>query len=82
MRLSWRGNFESSFGQLGGCPFPANATGNICSEDLISMVPEMAIETGIDLAALIEASRGAQRVLGRRLESHSLAAGPIRWERA
>ena len=72
-------SFESSFGELGGCPVPAGATGNIATEDLVSMVDEMGIETGIDLQALVEASRAAQSVLGRPLGSHLLSAGPIDW---
>ncbi|HVS99160.1 MAG TPA: hydroxymethylglutaryl-CoA lyase [Solirubrobacterales bacterium] len=70
-------SFESSFGELGGCPVPAGATGNIASEDLISMLDEMGIETGIDLEALIAAAREAQRVLGRPLGSHTILAGPV-----
>jgi hydroxymethylglutaryl-CoA lyase len=73
-------SFESSFGELGGCPVPKGATGNIASEDLVSMLHEMGIETGIDLAGLLEASREAQRVLGRPLASHTLVAGPIEWD--
>ncbi len=42
-------SFESSFGELGGCPVPAGATGNIATEDLVSMLEEMGIATGIDL---------------------------------
>src|SRR5690349_18451494 len=63
-------SFESSFGELGGCPVPAGATGNIATEDLVSMLEEMGISTGIDLARLLEASRAAQEVLGRPLGSH------------
>ncbi len=72
-------SFESSFGELGGCPVPAGATGNIATEDLVSMMHEMGIATGIDLAALIEASRAVQQVLGRALGSHVLTAGPVDW---
>jgi hydroxymethylglutaryl-CoA lyase len=72
-------SFESSFGELGGCPVPAGATGNIATEDLVSMIHEMGIETGIDLAALIEASCAVQEVLGRPLGSHVLSAGPVDW---
>jgi len=72
-------SFESSFGELGGCPVPPGATGNIASEDLVSMLHEMGIDTGVDLGALIEASRAAQQVLGRPLGSHLLTAGPVRW---
>jgi hydroxymethylglutaryl-CoA lyase len=72
-------SFESSFGELGGCPVPKGATGNIATEDLVSMLHEMGYETGIDLGALIEAGREAQRVLGRPLGSHVLTAGPVDW---
>jgi hydroxymethylglutaryl-CoA lyase len=72
-------SFESSFGELGGCPVPAGATGNIATEDLVSMLHEMGIDTGIDLPALIAASRAAQETLGRPLGSHVLSAGPVQW---
>jgi hydroxymethylglutaryl-CoA lyase len=72
-------SFESSFGELGGCPVPPGATGNIATEDVVSMLHEMGIETGVDLAALVEASRAAQAVLGRPLGSHVLTAGPVEW---
>src|SRR5437660_72785 len=73
-------SFESSFGELGGCPVPPGATGNIATEDVVSMLEEMGIETGIDLGALLDASRAAQTTLGRPLGSHLLSAGPVRWE--
>jgi len=72
-------SYESSFGELGGCPVPAGATGNIATEDLVSMLHEMGIETGIDLDALLGASRAARDVLGRPLGSHTLVAGPVDW---
>ncbi len=72
-------SFESSFGELGGCPVPPGATGNISSEDLVSMLHEMGIETGVNLPRLIEASRAAQEVLGRPLGAHVLKAGPVDW---
>jgi hydroxymethylglutaryl-CoA lyase len=75
-------SFESSFGELGGCPVPAGATGNIATEDLVSMLHEMGIETGIDLGLLLEAARAARDVLGRPLGSHTLVAGPVDWHDA
>jgi hydroxymethylglutaryl-CoA lyase len=72
-------SFESSFGELGGCPVPAGATGNIATEDLVSMLHEMGIETGVDLGSLLDASRAVQQVLGRPLGSHLLTAGPVEW---
>jgi hydroxymethylglutaryl-CoA lyase len=47
-------SFESSFGELGGCPVPPGSTGNIATEDLISMFHEMGVATGVDLEALLE----------------------------
>ena len=72
-------SFESSFGELGGCPVPAGATGNIATEDLVSMLHEMGIETGIDLPALLACARRVQELLGRPLGSHTLVAGTINW---
>jgi hydroxymethylglutaryl-CoA lyase len=72
-------SFEASFGELGGCPVPPGATGNIATEDLVSMLDEMGIETGVDLPALIECARRAELALGRRLGSHTLRAGPVKW---
>ncbi|HYP48166.1 MAG TPA: hydroxymethylglutaryl-CoA lyase [Thermoleophilaceae bacterium] len=76
------GSFESSFGELGGCPVPAGATGNIASEDLVSMLHEMGHDTGIDLERLLACAREAQALLGRPLGSHLLTAGPVRWQHA
>jgi hydroxymethylglutaryl-CoA lyase len=72
-------SFESSFGELGGCPVPPGATGNIATEDLVSMLHEMDVETGVSLERLLTATRAAQEVLGRPLGSHVLTAGPVRW---
>jgi hydroxymethylglutaryl-CoA lyase len=75
-------SFESSFGELGGCPVPPGATGNISTEDLVSMLEEMGIETGVELPKLIEASAAAQEVMGRPLGAHVLVAGPVDWHRS
>jgi hydroxymethylglutaryl-CoA lyase len=72
-------SFESSFGELGGCPVPKGSTGNIATEDLVSMFHEMGVDTGLSLPAIIDAARAAQSVLGRKLTSHSIVAGPIDW---
>ena len=72
-------SFESSFGELGGCPVPRGATGNIATEDLVSMLHEMGVETGVSLERLLDAARAAQSVLGRPLGSHVLTAGPVVW---
>ena len=72
-------SFESSFGELGGCPVPKGATGNIATEDLVSMLHEMGYATGVDLEALLGAAREVQAVLGRPLTGHLLTAGPVDW---
>jgi hydroxymethylglutaryl-CoA lyase len=72
-------SFDASFGELGGCPFPPGATGNIATEDLVSMLHEMGVGTGVDLVALLAVGRDVQTVLGRPLGSHLLTAGPVIW---
>ena len=59
---------------------PAGATGNIATEDLVSMVEEMGVGTGVDLKALLAASEDVREVLGRQLGSHTLVAGPVDWQ--
>jgi hydroxymethylglutaryl-CoA lyase len=74
-------SFESAFGELGGSPLTPGATGNISTEDLVSMLHEMGVETGVDLEPLLDASRAAEELLGRPLGAHVLWAGPIDWRR-
>ncbi|HYY21562.1 MAG TPA: hydroxymethylglutaryl-CoA lyase [Thermoleophilaceae bacterium] len=75
-------SFESSFGELGGCPVPKGATGNVATEDLVSMLHEMGFDTEIDLEALVGCARSVQELLGRPLGSHLLTAGPVDWHDA
>jgi hydroxymethylglutaryl-CoA lyase len=63
---------DSSAGGLGGCPYAPGASGNLATEDLIYMLDGMCIETGVDLAALVAASRAAGAALGRPLPSRYL----------
>jgi hydroxymethylglutaryl-CoA lyase len=51
----------------------------VATEDLVSMLHEMGLDTGVDLPALVKCAREAQRVLGRPLGSHVLTAGPVDW---
>ena len=60
---------DASLGGLGGCPFAPKATGNIATEELIYMMHNSDIDTGIDLAAAIAANHSFARVLGRELPS-------------
>ncbi len=57
--------FDASAGGLGGCPYAESATGNLATEDLVWMLDGLGIETGIDLASLVETSRWLAGVLGR-----------------
>jgi hydroxymethylglutaryl-CoA lyase len=69
-------DFDASVGGLGGCPYAPGATGNVCTEDLVHMVEDMGIETGIDLDALLAAAAEAEALVGRTLPSQVLRAGP------
>ncbi|OBJ73192.1 hydroxymethylglutaryl-CoA lyase [Mycobacterium sp. 1274756.6] len=66
---------DSSAGGLGGCPFAPGATGNIATEDLVYLLGDCGIETGIDLSAAIDAARVAGRAVGHDLPSALLRAG-------
>lgn len=67
--------FDSSFGGLGGCPVVSGCTGNICTEDLVHMLNEMGIETGVDPEAVLIATRLLQDFLKRPLPSYILRSG-------
>lgn len=68
--------FESSIGGLGGCPFAPGATGNIATEDLVYMLHECGVETGIDAIAVTEAAAWMEEVMGRKLPGQAAKAGP------
>ena len=68
--------FDASVGGLGGCPYAPGATGNVATEEVVHMLHDMGIDTGIDLEALIEAAALAQEIVGRELPSGVLKAGP------
>ncbi len=67
---------DSAAGGTGGCPYAPGASGNLATEDLLYMLHGMGIETGVDLAAVAEASRTLGARLGRTLPSRYLQAGP------
>jgi hydroxymethylglutaryl-CoA lyase len=69
-------DFDASVGGLGGCPYAPGATGNIATEELVHMVEDMGISTGIDLESMIEAAADAERIIGRQLPSQVLGGGP------
>ena len=68
--------YDASIAGLGGCPFAAGASGNICTEDLVYLLEESGYSTGIDLDSLIETARFTQRVIGRELAGQVMKAGP------
>lgn len=71
--------FDASVAGIGGCPYAPGATGNIVTEDLVHMLEDMGIATGVDLDALIGCARFAEELVGRELPSQVLRAGP-RWK--
>jgi hydroxymethylglutaryl-CoA lyase len=68
--------FDASVGGLGGCPYAPGASGNVATEEVVHMLHDMGVETGIDLEALLEAAALAEEIVGRQLPSGVLRAGP------
>ncbi len=66
--------FDASIGGLGGCPFAPGATGNIATEDLVHMLHKMGISTGVDLGGALKAALFVEKLIGRRLPGHMVAA--------
>jgi hydroxymethylglutaryl-CoA lyase len=69
-------HFEASVAGLGGCPFAPGASGNVSTEDLVNLLHELGVGTGIDLEALIEAARRVEEIVGRPLPGQVMKAGP------
>ena len=67
--------YESSFGGIGGCPFAPKATGNICTEDLVYLLEEMGIVTGIDLRKLSGIACDVEGAVGHELPGQIMKAG-------
>lgn len=67
--------FDASLGGIGGCPFVPGATGNISTEDLVHMLNEMGIQTGIDLDVLLEEGTKLSGIVGHELASQVARAG-------
>ena len=67
--------YESSFGGIGGCPFAPKATGNICTEDLVYLLEEMGIDTGIDLRKLSAVACDVEVAVGHELPGQIMKAG-------
>lgn len=66
--------FDSSSGGLGGCPYAPGATGNVGTEDVLYLLHQMGIQTGVDLAKVRAASRYIAGVVGHTLTSKAYQA--------
>jgi hydroxymethylglutaryl-CoA lyase len=62
--------FDTSIGGLGGCPFAPGAAGNIATEDVVFMLKEMGIETGIDIKSLLSCVELVKPLTSRELTGH------------
>lgn len=73
-------SYDATVGGLGGCPFAAHsgAAGNICTEDLVFMLHEMGIDTGIDLERLLEVAQLAEEIVGHPLPGSLKSGGSLR----
>jgi hydroxymethylglutaryl-CoA lyase len=74
--------FDSSVGGLGGCPYAPGASGNLATEDLVYMLQQMGVETGVDLDKLVAAGELAQKLVGRKLTGRVFQAVIGQRERA
>jgi hydroxymethylglutaryl-CoA lyase len=68
--------FDTAVGGLGGSPFAAGATGNLATEELVAMLDDLGVSTGIDVEALVEAAAVASTLVGRPVPSLVATAGP------
>jgi hydroxymethylglutaryl-CoA lyase len=68
--------YDASVGGLGGCPYAPGASGNVATEEVVHMLHDMGIQTGIDLDRLIEVARMTEKIVNRQLPSGVLRAGP------
>ena len=66
---------DASIGGLGGCPFAPGATGNIATEELVYLLADSGIETGVDLDRCLDAARLARELVGHPLDSNLVRAG-------
>lgn len=67
--------FDSSFAGVGGCPFVPGAAGNVATEDVVHMLDEMKVDTGIDLDKVMAISRDVVKMVGHETDSYLLRAG-------
>lgn len=70
--------FESAFAGLGGCPFTAKASGNVCTEDLVNMFNRMELRKDIDLQGIINIAKEAETFFARELPGKLLKVGVLK----
>ncbi len=68
-------HYDASIAGLGGCPFAPGATGNICTEDLVNMLQDMGLDTGIDLDKLLAAAVKIPAIVGHDVPGQVMKAG-------
>jgi hydroxymethylglutaryl-CoA lyase len=71
--------FDTSVAGLGGSPFAAGATGNLATEELVAVLDDLGVRTGIDVEALVEVARSVADLVGHPVPSRVAAAGPRSW---
>ncbi|MFB7160283.1 MULTISPECIES: hydroxymethylglutaryl-CoA lyase [unclassified Lysinibacillus] len=65
--------FDSALGGLGGCPYAKGASGNVATEDLLYLLDEMGIKTGVELNKVLEAAHFIEQKLGKAVASKQMA---------
>jgi len=68
--------FDTSIGGLGGSPFAAGAAGNLATEELVALLDDVGVRTGIDLDKLLHAAEVVAGLVDHPLPSRVAAVGP------
>ena len=68
-------HYDGSLAGLGGCPFAPGATGNICTEDMVNMLEDMGLDTGVDLDRLLAAAVKMPAIVGHDVTGQVMRAG-------
>jgi hydroxymethylglutaryl-CoA lyase len=71
--------FDTSVAGLGGSPFAAGATGNLATEELVAVLDDLGVATGIDVEAVVAVARSVADLVGHPVPSRVAAAGPRSW---
>ena len=68
--------FDTALGGIGGCPYVPQAAGNLPTEDVVFMLEDMGVKTGIDLESLIRAALRLETIIGTTLPGQVMKSGP------